>query len=122
MRGGVAAHSIWTDARHGWAIGPDEVLATSNGRTWPGPVFVGGNYLFDLVRTSRGAAMVETGNWSGFTLWTNDGGRHWFETDAIPPVDHLGGDAGVVRAGRGSRLFWHQQVRPSTHSEAGHRG
>ena len=107
----VAPYSVWTDAKHGWSVDHQgsEVLRTKNGgRTWPAPVFIGGNYVFDLVRTSRRAALVESGNWSGYTMWTNDGGSHWFETSAFPRADYYGGALGLVRAGRGRLLFWHQ--------------
>jgi len=102
---------MWTDATHGWAAarGDPELFATRNGgRTWSGPIFSGGNYLFDVVRTSRSNAVVETGNWVGSSLWTNDGGSHWFLTDAFPKPNYNRGALAVRRAGRGSLLFWHQ--------------
>lgn len=111
---GIRCGSSWLDSKHAWSspVEPSEVYVTnSGGRKWQGPIFIGGNRTYALVPTSRKAAVVETGNWAGSTLWTNDGGRSWYATgvfgdvcyaNCVPTVGRR-----VARAGRGRLLFWH---------------
>lgn len=74
------------------------------GRTWQ-RVFQAGNglmYLLGYTRTSRTAGVVSIGREDmprtlrNGVFWTNDNGRHWYETTRI----------GRSVEGRGNRLFW----------------
>jgi Kelch motif len=111
--------ATWADARHGWAAhindgacrpyweGGDSVLCATEdgGRTWR-RIFVGGNYIFQAVRTSRQAGIVSTGAWGHYEYWSRDNGKHWyrialdgFEYGVIgSTVPHL--------AGRGTHLYY----------------
>jgi N-acetylneuraminic acid mutarotase len=111
--------ATWADARHGWAAhindgacrpyweGGDSVLCATEdgGRTWR-RIFVGGNYIFEAVRTSRQAGIVSTGAWGHYEYWSRDNGKHWyrialdgFEYGVIgSTVPHL--------AGRGTHLYY----------------
>ena len=110
---GIPQSSSWVDSRHGWtSYYPSQqhaqLRATDDGgRTWH-RIFTGGNYIFYYLKTSPAAGLVESGGWSGTTLWTRDGGRHWYFTHLFPGTDYRFEEPSVVRAGRGSLLFWHQ--------------
>lgn len=81
------------------------VCSTENGgRSWHS-VFQAGNglmYVLGYTRTSRTAGVVSIGREDmprtlrNGVFWTNDNGRHWYETTRI----------GQGLEGRGSRLLW----------------
>jgi hypothetical protein len=112
---GIPQFSSWVDSRHGWtSYYPSQehaqLRATDDGgRTWH-LVFTGGNYIFYYLKTSPAAGLVESGGWSGTTLWTRDGGRHWYFTHLFPGTDYRFQEPSLVRAGRGNLLFWHQSA------------
>jgi hypothetical protein len=101
----------WADSRHGWVACPQDsrsVCSTDDGGHRWRPIFTGGNYLFAVVRTGSEAGVVDTGASVGSPFWTRDGGKDWYELPAIPTA---GSEArGVVVAGRGNLLFWHQSA------------
>ena len=111
----------WADARLGWAPYHGEwrcnraftttvddngrVCATENGgQSWR-TIFVGGNYILGLVRTSVNAGIVSTGAHGHFQYWTRDNGRHWFWTEVVGGVGGFHAP-GVTFLGRGDRLYW----------------
>jgi hypothetical protein len=109
---GIVCGSIWLDAKHAWASPgePSEIYVTKNGgRKWLGSIFRGGNRNYQVVPTSPKAAVVESGNWGGTSLWTNDGGRFWYATDVFGGACYAncGLYRRIWRAGRGKALFWH---------------
>jgi hypothetical protein len=113
---GIRCGSSWFDSKHAWAfVGrPSEIYVTKNGgRKWLGPIFRGGNRNYALVPTSPRHAVVEAGNWSGFSFWTNDRGRFWYETDGFGVACYANcvprAGRSVARAGRGNLLFWHDR-------------
>ncbi len=94
--------SSWVDAQHGWTWHDESVYATRDGgRTWR-RILAGSNHLFNpgLLRASRNAGVVATGKQDGTVLWTNDGGRHWYDMGGLLPL-------GTEAVARGSQFFWH---------------
>ncbi len=99
----------WADNRHGWVECRETIVCATEdgGRTWH-DIFTGGNFIFSLVRTSAGAGVVQTGRTTGFTFWTRDNGKRWYELPNVPVPGRASGDRALILEGRGGLLFWHQ--------------
>jgi hypothetical protein len=113
----------WLDARHAWApnyashwpcadahpaSGDSRVCATEDGgKTWR-TIFHGGNYVFDVARTSLTTGIVSTGAYGHSEWWTRDGGTHWYATGAIyDGPEPIGSAKGPLNfRGRDHTLFW----------------
>jgi hypothetical protein len=119
FRGPYPGSISWADSRHGWAPnhgewrcerpysgrGDSRVCATEDaGRHWR-QIFVGGNYVFAAVRTSRDAGIVSTGAHGHYQFWTRDNGRHWYGTEVAGGVGGFN-DPLPVFVGAGTRLYW----------------
>jgi hypothetical protein len=96
---GVAGHTSWLDARHGWVSRESGVYATEDGGTHWRRIFA--QPATTVVRTSVRAgiirvASVAPGCVCAYNLYTTDGGRHWKTTRAIA--------GGLL--GRGGSLYW----------------
>jgi hypothetical protein len=120
----------WLDARHGWApnyyishwscsdahpprgASDSRVCATEDGgKTWR-TIFHGGNYIFDVARTSLQAGIVSTGAYGHNEYWTIDGGAHWYSTGAVyDGPEPIGSTKGMpIFRGRGRVLFWMRRL------------
>jgi hypothetical protein len=119
----------WLDARHAWAPnyyvnhwscsdahpargGDSRVCATEDGgKTWR-TIFHGGNYIFDVARTSLKAGIVSTGAYGHSEYWTIDGGAHWYSTGTVyDGPEPIGSSKGrPIFRGRGHVLFWMRSV------------
>jgi hypothetical protein len=104
--------ATWADNQHGWVECRETIVCSTEngGRTWH-DIFTGGNFIFSLVRTSVGAGVVETGRTGGFTFWTRDSGKRWYELPNVPSPDYGGGARALLLEGRGGLLFWHQSEK-----------
>jgi hypothetical protein len=115
----------WLDARHAWApnyasrwpcsdarpprgASDSRVCATDDGgKTWR-TIFHGGNYVFDVARTSLTTGIVSTGAYGHSEWWTIDGGAHWYSTGVVyDGPEPIGSAKGLPHfRGRGHTLFW----------------
>jgi hypothetical protein len=104
--------ATWADNRHGWVECRETIVCSTEngGRTWH-DILKGGNFVFSLARTSAAAGVVETGRTGGFTFWTRDNGKRWYELPNVPKPDYGGGARALVFEGRGGLLFWHQSEK-----------
>jgi hypothetical protein len=116
----------WLDVRHAWVpnhyvskwtcadahpargISDSRVCATEDGgKTWR-TIFHGGNYVFDVARTSLTTGIVSTGAYGHSEWWTRDGGAHWYSTGVVNDgPEPIGSSKGrPIFRGRGTTLFW----------------
>ncbi len=111
----------FADARHGWIVGGDLILATSDGGAhWEvqhSPV----NGLSDVSLGDARHGWILTG--SGILLATTDGGatwnrRHLFTTDGVWAIDFVGSEDGWgvadgnIQATTDAGASWHRQTLP----------
>lgn len=104
--------AAWADNRHGWVECRETIVCSTEdgGRTWHN-IFTGGNLIFSLVRASAAAGVVQTGRSAGFSFWTRDNGKRWYELPNVPTPGYGDGDRALLFEGRGGLLFWHQSER-----------